>query len=337
MLVNYFEILEVPENASSDEIKNAYRAKAKELHPDVNKSPDAHEEFILLTEAYEYLISVKTGKTTRGASTTYEDWYRQERQQARQRAAFYAKMRYEEFMKTDYYKSLSSLGTIVDHLALLVSLVIVIAIPVALTIKQGFTGFIMSLFILLLTLPFFINTLKNRSPFNPVKLMTSVKYIVKKKNFHLVLVSIVNLYTIFRIGLQTLIPLWLLIMVFLAPVAIAFVLSKFTLKIQDRFTIVLISFCIVPLVVNLFFGINYVFSRNPVSETYIFGREAQQSFRGYQESTTIILERNQYDEYIGIRFFFDYEQMKNSRYITYTFRDGLFGIRVMTKYQFEPY
>lgn len=52
-------ILGVPINASKSEIKRAYYRKARLLHPDVNKSPNAEEEFIRLNMAYEALTNPK--------------------------------------------------------------------------------------------------------------------------------------------------------------------------------------------------------------------------------------------------------------------------------------
>ncbi|HEY8402047.1 MAG TPA: DnaJ domain-containing protein, partial [Cytophagaceae bacterium] len=53
MLSTYYEILGVNENASDEEIRKAYRKKAKLYHPDINKSPEAHSKFLLLSTAYE--------------------------------------------------------------------------------------------------------------------------------------------------------------------------------------------------------------------------------------------------------------------------------------------
>ena len=55
-MANYYEILEVSQNATKEEIKSAFRKKARTLHPDVNKAPDAEEKFKELGKAYETLM-----------------------------------------------------------------------------------------------------------------------------------------------------------------------------------------------------------------------------------------------------------------------------------------
>ena len=52
---NYYEVLAVTPNATSDEIKAAYRKLARKFHPDVNKAQDAVEIFKEITRAYETL------------------------------------------------------------------------------------------------------------------------------------------------------------------------------------------------------------------------------------------------------------------------------------------
>ena len=52
---DYYAILGVEKDASKKEIQKAFQQKARKLHPDVNKAPDAEEKFKEVSEAYAVL------------------------------------------------------------------------------------------------------------------------------------------------------------------------------------------------------------------------------------------------------------------------------------------
>lgn len=55
MARDYYDVLGVGRDASQEEIKKAYREKARELHPDASDHPDAEDRFKEVQEAYDVL------------------------------------------------------------------------------------------------------------------------------------------------------------------------------------------------------------------------------------------------------------------------------------------
>lgn len=55
MVKDYYEVLGVGKNASSEEIKKSYKKLAKQYHPDINKSKESEEKFKEISEAYAVL------------------------------------------------------------------------------------------------------------------------------------------------------------------------------------------------------------------------------------------------------------------------------------------
>lgn len=55
MVDDYYKILDVDEDVSTDDLKRAFHKKARELHPDVSSDEDAEEKFKKVNEAYSVL------------------------------------------------------------------------------------------------------------------------------------------------------------------------------------------------------------------------------------------------------------------------------------------
>lgn len=54
-LKNYYHILGIPNNASPQQVKAAYRTLARKYRPDINTDPNTHDIFVQINEAYEIL------------------------------------------------------------------------------------------------------------------------------------------------------------------------------------------------------------------------------------------------------------------------------------------
>ena len=170
-LEEYYRILGVTDAAGLSEIKRAFRVRAKELHPDLNKNPNAHQQFILLNEAYEYLVNLKTGKIFENNSTstkkykTYERWQDNEAERARHRAEYYANKKYSDFTESAQYKKMTSVNAAIGRIALVFVIFVLVVIPIVLTITKGSTGFWGSLVLILGTLPFTIDIIRKEKKF----------------------------------------------------------------------------------------------------------------------------------------------------------------------------
>lgn len=86
-LSKYYKLLGISNSSSIEEIKKAYRTKAKELHPDI--TGNNNEAFLSVKEAYEYLImhtsnsnetssNVNSSNSNKENSYSNNQWYSQE-------------------------------------------------------------------------------------------------------------------------------------------------------------------------------------------------------------------------------------------------------------------
>jgi hypothetical protein len=96
---NYYKILELEPGCSVSDIKDAYRRLAKKYHPDLNKSPQAHQLFIEINEAYEILMERQLRTSSQPEKTEYDENYEEFIRKVREAAQKRAKMRYEKFVK----------------------------------------------------------------------------------------------------------------------------------------------------------------------------------------------------------------------------------------------
>jgi hypothetical protein len=128
MQKDYYNILGISANSTVDEIKKAYRKKARLFHPDINPSPDAKDLFIQITEAYDFLL-INHDKIRADDQAYYqamEDWRKYRQDRSRKRASAYARTSYSNFKSSSYYKSTRILDGTTIIIGFVISIMVII-------------------------------------------------------------------------------------------------------------------------------------------------------------------------------------------------------------------
>lgn len=127
-IIDYYEILGLPINSSIEDIKKAYRRKARLYHPDINPAPDAKDKFISVTEAYEFLIANhdKIKSDEDAYNQAMEDWRKYRQDRSRKKATVYAGSSYVTFKNTKFYKT----TRIFDRTSIIFSFIVSIMVMV---------------------------------------------------------------------------------------------------------------------------------------------------------------------------------------------------------------
>jgi len=108
---DYLKILGLKPPSSLEDVRKAYRIKARRYHPDLNHTPGAADKFIAATEAYEFLTQYFNSRDELESrrNEIYQEWVKYRQEQARERAREYARVKYNQFKVSGYYKTSSSL------------------------------------------------------------------------------------------------------------------------------------------------------------------------------------------------------------------------------------
>jgi hypothetical protein len=99
---SYYDILGIQTDATEVEIRRAYRRMAKLFHPDVNKAPDAEQQFLKIKNAYDVLLNGSNSNSYHqryqkpmSSYDSYMVWKRRQREKAEEEA----RIRFQEFLK----------------------------------------------------------------------------------------------------------------------------------------------------------------------------------------------------------------------------------------------
>jgi hypothetical protein len=344
----FFQILGVSHNASIAEIKRAYRKRAKYLHPDRNSSPKAHEEFLELNEAFDFILEFQTEKQqaifnnshSNQAENSQQAYESMAREKVKRYVKKHVKMNSHEYLHSEEYKLYSSIEVFGTHFVFLIAFFSLLILPILLIYNFGVTGVIMSVMANIFMLLFTMSAVRNLHKIDLKEFSTSLLYLLKTKYVKSFFIVLFNLYIFLEIGLNTFITLNAILMyyVVLAVIAALIVLinSIRTKSKVNSFHLYFVTTCIAPGIISLLLLINYSFSSDTRIETFKYKSHVLDTYsRGkyWKKKTGLIeLENNVYAEYVAIRSFSGNEKLKSSGTITYTIEKGLFGIKVMKNY-----
>jgi hypothetical protein len=336
---HYYRVLGVPANATPEEIKRAFRKKANELHPDKNKSADAHEQFVLLMEAYEYLT--KPNVQHEEVTVSYEEWVRANREESRRRAQEHARMKYEEFKKTDYYRKSKAIEDIFKQLYFLSSVVLLSAPLWSYLLAGESWGFFGGLLLTFISVHYWAGIFKEKITLSFDSFIQSLRVLSTIRSFWYVVATVFNLYVLLSITLNAQVTPSTLALTGIA-LELVFVVLYFTTSLRRSLSPAAVFLCLAPALFNTFFLVNDVLSMNRECETYSFvhemrmygNKKRRRRTQHLEKIAQINLKDDHYKDYPWFRVFLDFEAMEDKSEIKYCFEEGLFGIRVLKSYEF---
>lgn len=320
----YFDILGITPTATESEIRKAFKEKAKILHPDRNKSPHAHEEFLELYAALNFAIRNLNNPIGKFSDEVREAFEVARKKREQEQATRFSQMRYKAWTQTKEYKELVNIGIIQQFVSTLFILFIVVSvfgifgkttelkygIPVGLSI-----GFILSIIIIK----------KNMLglSLNLPKLFKAISELFTKETGVYLLIFILNIIIFFKIGLNTLLPLFSLFSLYILSFIILQTTSVWIFKMKK---IIVKKILLSSLFISILLCLNFFISSHPTSKTYQLSE--------FQDDTLLEFKDEALSNYAGVRFFSDIERFYFINSIKFTFKKGFLGVYVVSDTEF---
>lgn len=345
---HYFSLLGIPKTASLDELKKAFRNKAKKIHPDRNPSLTAHSDFLELNEAFDFLASfLKENKQFGSDESTivnsYDNWEKTVKENVRKKVKEQVRMSFQAYMNSEHFRSDTLIESFFTHLIFLFTVFNLFFLPMVLAYHYAWIGLSMALIENVLMILFTTSAVRNLDKLNWRQFAQASLFVLKTRLGIGILLFAFNTYIFTKIGLYTLIPLSSLIAIyFLLGIfgagygAILHFRQTKTLHSSLLYFHGLSSF---PTILSLFLFVNFTFSSGPNEEKYAFQSTEQISKHGdryiLRKTGLIELENNAYQNFTSLRSFSNHTNLLDKGKIHFTFENGLFGIKVLKEYRFE--
>ena len=230
------------------------------------------------------------------------------------------------------------LSCILIHLMFLINLTIILS-PIIAYMFFDTIAIVVCFVLIFVTFPMTQLAFEYRSELSIKNLLYAFKYAFKSEIMQFILLTFLNIIVFFIIGFRTVMPTSGLIIGIAFISLIGFFICWFKKIKRIFFT----AFVIIPLSINFLLTVNYIISFNEEVENYSFSQNSElvlnrNRTNAYsQRSSLITLKNNTYDNCYGIRMFINSDDIKNSNNISYKFKTGIFGIRILKDYTFYYY
>lgn len=336
----YYRILNLPVGASQKEIKRAFRRKAMLTHPDKNPDPNARAQFLAINTAYEILTGQRplpkqqhthqSGGKTKPAERKSNAERDKDREELKERVREAKRRKEEAYRNSPQFKLDLAIHTVLSQLGYFIAMLIMLPIPFMLY-ADWLIGSIIATVFAALSSPFWYKAIfMKQKTINVKHFIIAYKYIYANTNFRYYLFGLINLIALLLFTFNTFFPLSIVFLIMLIPSGILY-FRKYkqgkSYKDIDWFRTTTLG----PLIVNLFFVINFTFSHSTTDEYYRIADNYVVS-----ESFFMQFDQDAYAEYPGVRFFM-INHDESSSYAWLQIEKGLFGIKVLKGYDFIRY
>lgn len=230
------------------------------------------------------------------------------------------------------------LSVILTHIIFLFSVALLLS-PMIAYFLVGSVGVIACLAVILITSPMTLIAFKRYKELSISQIYQSVIYLAKNSWIQRIMISVLNVFIFLKIGMQTMIPTLILLLTYFIIIVFSIILFYFKNTNYKK----TISFIAIPLAINILLVLNYTISFNETKESYHFSHNYEMVPNRYkisinsksQISSLITLQYNKYKNYYGIRVYASITEVAWARNITFTFKTGILGIRVVKDYKFN--
>ncbi len=341
-------LLGVTTQANIATIKKAYWQKSKQYHPDVNPSADAHNTFIALTDAYDFLHDMlssnatlesykqqyaNTNATSTSTTTSTSSSYTNDAAYEAQKMAD-ARARYYAFIHSDEYKAEVAMQNIGQFFKCLFLGAVVIASIIGniIILINGEEGG----WLLVISAVFFGMLFSWNYPLLTIKtLPKDLPMLFKDHQVTRVLIGFLGICIqfafMFSIWMSTLIEFWIPLLSIVFVASTAYLIISLKKPIYTASKKLILAVLIIPNIINLLLVCNYAFAHSSYKQgyyiSYINENKPFNKNGIYMMQWFYFFEK--YENYPSIN---DNRRDKipdGYTYTVYTFKKGLLGIDVI--------